>query len=131
MRWRSRHHQFFCRCGEDALQRPFDPGIEIPLLATLQVEPHEQFCILVGHWPAEGAASQRINDLLRALGLFRRTGGMAHEDLPPAGRIRGAGRIEGTEDLKLAYMRIELKSRQTSCFNRAPEKVLIQVASRR
>jgi hypothetical protein len=56
---------------------------------------------------------------------------MAHEDLPPAGRIGGGGRIEGAEDLKLAYMRIELKSRQTACFNRAPEKVLIQVATRR
>src|SRR5579864_7726117 len=103
-------HKFWV--GEDALQRPFDPGIEISLLATLLVEPHKQLCILIGPWPAEGAADQRIYDLLRALGLFRRTGRMAHEDLPPAGRIRGAGRIEGAEDLKLAYMRIRSEERR-------------------
>src|SRR5205807_795146 len=91
--------------------------------------------------PAKRPASQRGNDLLCASGFLIGAGGPAAEDQFSAGRIRrlclerGAsvrfGRIARTLQPDLAYVRVERETWKAPGLNGAPQKMLVEIVSRR
>src|ERR1700733_7853634 len=55
---------------------------------------------------------------------------MAHENLLMAGRLVRARRLERTQNLHLANVRIELETGQSAGLDGAPQEMLVQVLAR-
>ena len=115
-------------CVASALSIPVS---KFALVAALLIKTHQQLGILIGHRAPEGRRASVLTIscahgcfLVDSAGwhtkIFRRLG----ESGAPAG-------FERAKDLQLADMRKELESRKTAGLDRAAQKVLIKIATRR